>query len=157
MKNSRQSKEPRIFIDSRGRWFHDGVRITHRWTYLENNKNLDIDEDGRLFVEEQGSRVYVECEDTPFVVTMVTKTENGFSVRLNDESGEELDLTTLTIAEQNVPYVRVKNGKFEARLLSAAYYELMKYAGKDEKGFYLESGRSRFYLHHNSRTVKNYK
>ena len=153
MKNRQHSEEPRIFIDSRGRWFHDGVRITHRWTYLENNKNLDVDEDGRFFVQEGESRVYVECEDTPFVVTMVTKTEDGFSMRLNDESREKLDLTTLTIAEQNIPYVRVKNGKFEARLLSAAYYELMKYAGKDEKGFYLESGRSRSYLHHNSKTV----
>ena len=147
MKNTRQNKKPRIFIYSRGRWFHDGVRITHRWTYLENNKNLDIDEDGKFFVEEGGSRVYVECEDTPFVVTMVSKTEDGFSVRLNDESREKLDFSTLTIAEQNIPYVRVKNGKFEARLLSAAYYELMKYAGKDEKGFYLESGRNRSYLH----------
>lgn len=146
MKNRREGKEPRIFIDSRGRWFHDGIRITHRWTYLENNKNLDIDADGKLFVQEQGSRVYVECEDTPFVVTMVTKTENGFSIRLNDESGEELDLTTFTIAEQNIPYVRVKNGEFEARLLSAAYYELMKYAGEDEKGFYLESAGVRYYI-----------
>ena len=147
MKNRRDSKEPRIFIDSRGRWFHDGVRITHRWTYLENNKNLDVDVDGRLFVEEQGSRVYVECEDTPFVVTMVGKTEDGFSVRLNDESREKLDFTTLTIAEQNIPYIKVKNGKFEARLLRAAYYELMKHAAKDKKGFYLEFGGDRYYLH----------
>ena len=153
MKNRQRSEEPRIFIDSRGRWFHDGVRITHRWTYLENNKNLDVDEGGRFFVQEGGSRVYVKCEDTPFVVTMVAKTEDGFSIRLNDESLEKLDITTLSIAEQNIPYVRVKNGKFEARLLSAAYYELMRYAGKDEKGFYLESGGGRYYLLHNSRTA----
>ena len=147
MKSSRQSKEPGIFIDSRGRWFHDGVRITHRWTYLENNKNLDTDADGRLFVEEQGRRVYVECEDTPFVVTMVARTEDGFSIRLNDESREELDFTTLTITRQNIPYIRVKNGKFEARLLRAAYYELMRHAEKDKEGFYLEFGGSRHYLH----------
>lgn len=146
MKSRQHSEKPRIFIDSRGRWFHDGVRITHRWTYLENNKNLDIDADGRLFVEEQGGRVYVECEDTPFVVTMVGKTEDGFSIRLNDESREKLDFTTLTIAEQNIPYIRVKNGKFEARLLRAAYYELMRHARKDEKGFYLEFGGGRYYL-----------
>ena len=146
MKSRRESKKPGIFIDSRGRWFHDGVRITHRWTYLENNRNLDVDEEGRFFVEESGSRVYVECEDTPFVVTMVTRTEDGFSVRLNDESREKLDFTTLTIAERNIPYIRVKNGKFEARLLRAAYYELMKHAGKDKEGFYLEFGEGRYYL-----------
>ena len=147
MKKRRDGKEPRIFIDSRGRWFHDGVRITHRWTYLENNRNLDVDGDGRFFVEESGSSVYVECEDTPFVVTMVSRTEDGFSIRLNDESREKLDFATLTIAERNIPYVRVKNGKFEARLLRAAYYELMRHAGKDEKGFYLEFGGGRYYLH----------
>ena len=146
MKNRQHSKEPRIFIDSRGRWFHNGVRITHRWTYLENNKNLDVDADGRFFVEEKGSRVYVECEDTPFVVTMVTKTEDGFSIRLNDESLEKLDLTTLNIAKQNVPYVKVKKGKFTARLLRPAYYEFMKYADKDEKGFYIEVEGKKHYL-----------
>ncbi len=146
MKNTANNKEPRIFIDSRGRWFHDGVRITHRWTYLENNKNLDVDADGRLFVEEQGSRVYIECEDTPFVITMIYRTESGFSIRLNDESREELDLETLTIAEQNIPYVRIKNGKFTARLLRPAYYEFMKYADRDEKGFYVELDGKRHYL-----------
>ena len=132
MKNKPQSKskEPKIFIDSRGRWFHDGIRITHRWTYLENNKNLDVDEDGKFFVEEGGDRVYVECEDTPFVVTMATKTEDGFSLRLNDESQEKLDFESFTIAKNNIPYLRVKNGKFKARLLRAAYYELIKCAEK---------------------------
>jgi len=146
MKNRQQSEEPRIFIDSRGRWFHDGVRITHRWTYLENNRNLDIDGDGRIFVEEAGKRVYVECEDTPFVVTMVLRTEDGFSARLNDESLEKLDFFTLAITGDNIPYVRVKNGKFRARLLRAAYYELTRYAEKDERGFYIESEGERRYL-----------
>ena len=105
-----------------------------------------MDEDGRFFVEEVGGRVYVECEDTPFVVTMVTKTEDGFSLRLNDESQEKLDFETFTIAKDNIPYLRVKNGKFEARLLRAAYYELMRCAEKDEKGFYLESRGRKYYL-----------
>lgn len=146
MKNRQRSEKPKIFIDNRGRWFHDGIMITHRWTYLENNKNLDVDEDGRFFVEEGGSRVYVECEDTPFVVTMVTKTEDGFSIRINDESMEKLDLTTLTIAKQNVPYVKIKKGRFAARFLRPAYYEFMKYADKDERGFYVKVQGKKHYL-----------
>ncbi len=138
--------KPRIFIDSRGRWFQDGIRITHRWTYLENNKNLDVDEDGRFFVKEGESKVYVECEDTPFVVTMVSREKNGFSVRLNDESRERLEFSTLLISERNIPYVSVKNERFKARLLRPAYYELMKYAAKDEKGLYLEAEGKRHYL-----------
>ncbi len=138
--------EPRIFIDSRGRWFQDGIRITHRWTYLENNRNLDKDARGRLFVREGDIRVYVECEDTPFVVTMVSGTENGFLLRLNDETEEKLDFSTLRIAGENIPYVTVKDGKFTARLLRSAYYELMKYAGVDKKGVYLETGGEKNYV-----------
>lgn len=150
MKDRQQSEKPRIFIDSRGRWFHDGVRITHRWTYLENNRNLDVDTDGRFFVEENGRRVYVECEDTPFVVTMILRTEDGFSARLNDESIEKLNFLTLTIAGDNIPYIRVKNGRFKARLIRAAYYELVRYAEKDEKGFYIESEGKKYYLQQNT-------
>ncbi len=146
MKNRQHNEEPRIFIDNRGRWFHDGIRITHKWTYLENNKNLDVDKNGRFFVEESGSRVYITCEDTPFVVTMVTRTEDGFFIRLNDESLEKLDITTLTICKQNIPRVKVKKGKFTARLLRPAYYEFMRHTSRDEKGFYIEVKGEKHYL-----------
>lgn len=146
MKDAGRAEEPRIFIDRRGRWFQDGVRITHRWTYLENNRNLDTDGDGRLFVDEGAGRVYVECEDAPFVVTMVSREEDGFFLRLNDESVEELDFGTLTVSGENVPYAGVRGGRFRARFSRPAYYEFMKHAGKDEKGFYVEDRGERHYV-----------
>ncbi len=141
-----EREKPRIFIDSRGRWFQDGIRITHKWTYLENNKNLDKDDQGNLFVREGNVKVYVECEDTPFVVTMVSKTENGILLRLNDKTEEKLDFSTLHIANENIPYANVKNGKFTARLLRSAYYELMKYAGVNKKGVYFEVRGEKHYI-----------
>lgn len=146
MKGAGAAERPRIFIDRHGRWFQDGVRITHRWTYLENNRNLDTDGDGRLFVDEGAGRVYVECEDAPFVVAMVSREEDGFFLRLNDESVEELDFSTLAFSAENVPYARVRGGKFRARFSRPAYYEFMKHAGRDGKGFYVESRGERHYM-----------
>ncbi len=146
MKDAGAAEKPRIFIDRRGRWFQDGVRITHRWTYLENNRNLDADGDGRLFVDEGAGRVYVECEDAPFVVTTVDRGKDGFFLRLNDESVEELDFATLTFSGENVPYAMVRGKKFRARFSRPAYYEFMKHARRDGKGFYFESRGERHYV-----------
>lgn len=146
MKDAGAAEKPRIFIDRRGRWFQDGVRITHRWTYLENNRNLDADGDGRLFVDEGAGRVYVECEDAPFVVTTVDRGKDGFFLRLNDESVEELDFATLTFSGENVPYAMVRGRKFRARFSRPAYYEFMKHARRDGKGFYVESRGERHYV-----------
>ena len=86
---SSRNKKPRIFIDKNGRWFQDGIRITHRWTYLANNKNLNIDADGKLYVNEgKYGRLYVETEDTPFVIKIVDKRNDRFYSILNDETVE---------------------------------------------------------------------
>jgi hypothetical protein len=77
-----ENKKPRIFIDKKGNWFQDGIKITHHWTYLENNRNLDNDKDGRFFVDDGYGRVYVEVEDTPFVVKMVNKIKGKLKTSL---------------------------------------------------------------------------
>ena len=95
-----ENKKPRIFIDKNGNWFQDGLKITHRWTYLENNKNLDVDEEGSFFVDEGYGRVYVEVEDTPFVVKMINRTNGNFMAVLNDETVEQLSPRDITICSK---------------------------------------------------------
>ena len=131
--------KPRIFIDKRGNWFQDGIKITHRWTYLENNKNLDIDGDGRFFVDEGFGRVYVEVEDTPFVIKMIDKKDSKFFLKINDETVEELNFKNLWFSKENIPYTKVKNNKYDARFLRPAYYELMKYAEQEGNEFFINS------------------
>ncbi len=131
-------KNYRIYIDNRGNWYQDGIKITHRWTYLANNKNLQIDEDGDFFIDEGMGKIYVKVEDTPFVVRMVDKKNGNFKLLLNDETEEPLVPENLYLNEDNIPYTRVKNGKFDARLLRPAYYELAKHAVEEEDGFYLQ-------------------
>ena len=132
-------KKPRIFIDKRGNWFQDGLKITHRWTYLENNKNLDVDDEGNLYVDEGTGRVYVEAEDTPFIVKMVNFKNGIFYAVLNDETVEEMHPENIKIGKENVPYTRVKESKFNARFSSQAYYELAKHAVQKGDDFYLDT------------------
>ena len=136
---SSEETKPRIFIDKRGNWFQDGIKITHRWTYLENNKNLDIDSDGRFYVDEGFGKGYVEVEDTPFVIRMIDRKDGKFYLIINDETVEELDLSNLWFSTENVPYTKVKNNKYDARFLRPAYYELMKYTVQEGDDFYISS------------------
>lgn len=129
---------PRFFIDKEGNWSQDGITVSHRWTYLHNNKLLRQDEEGRYYVDEGSGRLYVEVEDTPFVVKMIYKREDGFYVSLNDETEEKLDLDKLWMNQDNIAYTRVKNDKYQARLLRPAYYELTKYVYQEGDDFYIE-------------------
>ncbi len=134
--NAKKNKA-RIFIDKKGNWFQDGIKITHRWTYLENNRNLDIDVEERFFVDDGFGRVYVEVEDTPFVVKMVNKKDDGFYATLNDETTEEIQLENTWINNGNVLYTMVKNNKYKGRFLSPAYYELMKHLEQEGNDFFI--------------------
>jgi len=144
--DQQQNTEPRLFIDNRGNWFQDGIKIQHRLTYLYNNGLLDRDEKGRYFLDDGSCRLYVRVEDTPFVVKMFRKENGDYYITLNDETEEKLDLNTLRISHENIPYAKVKNEKFDARFMRPAYYEFMKYVIQDDEDFYIESEGVRHYL-----------
>jgi hypothetical protein len=61
-----------------------------------------------------------------------------FYVRLNDETEEKLDLKNFRIDGKNVPYIKVKGGKFDARFSRPAYYELMKHAEEIGLEYFIE-------------------
>ena len=138
--------KPRIYIDKEGNWYQDGIPVLHRWTYLHNNKLLGRDEDGRFYVDEGSGKLYVQVEDTPFVVRMIDKRDNGFFVLLNDETEEELDLNDIRINKENIVYTRVKNKAFEARFLRPAYYEFMKHLVQDGDNFCIELDKTKYHL-----------
>ncbi|MFI5321971.1 MAG: hypothetical protein ACHQ6U_00235 [Thermodesulfobacteriota bacterium] len=139
-KGKEKTGQYRFFIDKSGNWFQDGIKIRHRGTYLYNNRLLDIDGGGRLFIDEGSGKLYVEAEDTPFVVKLVERRGEDFWIRLNDETEEKLDFGTLYISGENIPYTKVKNQRFDARVSRPAYYELMKYAEKEGKDFFITAG-----------------
>ncbi len=146
MNTKKTGNKYRIYIDEQGNWFQDGIKITHQWTYLHNNKHLDVNERGEYFVDEGTGRVYVKVADTPFFITMVDKRKDGFYIRLNDETEEKLDTDKLWFNKRNILYTKVKNSKFPAKFLRPAYYELMKYLKEENDGYYISDGKKEIKL-----------
>ncbi|GJM16451.1 MAG: hypothetical protein DHS20C13_17780 [Thermodesulfobacteriota bacterium] len=136
----------RFLIDKRGNWFQDGIKIQHRLTYLYNNKLLKRDEEGNYYLDEGSGKLYIKAEDTPFVVKMVEKKDDDFYIILNDETKEKLDLNTLSINNENIPYAKVKNGEFDARFTRPAYYEFMKDLIREDDDFYIISNGEKHLL-----------
>ncbi len=136
--------KPRFYIDKEGNWYQDGLPILHKRTYLENNRNLRRDEEGRYYVQEGRFKVYAVVEDTPFVVRGVVERDNKLYVVLNDETQELLDFDSLEFSDDNVPYVRVKKGEFLSRFTRPAYYELVKFLKEEGGNFYIEYGGEKY-------------
>ncbi len=132
------NKHP-LRIDKEGRWFFEDEEITHRKTYLLFSRSLARDESGQTILRIGREQCPVEVEDAPFVVrTLEFILSDGGELKsvwlyLNDETREPLDQETLRIGPENVPYCRVRSGKFEARFSRGAYQLLFPFIRHDEK------------------------
>jgi hypothetical protein len=101
---------------------------------------MTIDPDGMARLQFGDDRATVRLEDTPWVVVGFDGTsERGFVVRLNDDTTEPLDVTTLRVGADHVLYCRVKD-RHEARFLRPAYYALMRHVEPCEGGGVLRAG-----------------
>ena len=133
-------------IDKEGRWFFHDEEITHRKTYLLFSQNLTRDDSGRIILRIGREQCPVEVEDAPFVVkTLDFVLSDGGELKsiwltLNDETREQMNQATLRIGAENVPYCRVRSGRFEARFSRGAYQLLLPYIQQDEKA-------NRFFIH----------
>ena len=124
-----------LFLDKEGRWFHEGVEITHRLTVELFSRSLQPDLTGgyKLVIGLEWAPVRVE--DTPYVVRQVTFEADRAVLRLNDGTVEELAEATLRQNADNVLYCDVKECRFPARFLRPAYYQLMERLRECEGGF----------------------
>jgi len=132
--------ECRIRIDRNGGWFYNDLPIVNRAIYLFFNQHLEPDGAGGYRLHVNGETCPVTVEDTPFLVTDVrreTDLESGHDalyIRLNDETTEQLDPSTLWIRPDNAPCCRVKQGRFPARFTRPAYYRLAEHVVEHEDG-----------------------
>ena len=122
---------PRLGIDREGEWFTEEGEITHAGIVATLRQQLR-EEEGRYFVQIGPQRFPVEVEDTPFTVVRVEPQRGEMSLLLNDGSSELLNPFTLKLAEGDVPYCKVKGGRFEARLTRAAAHQLARSIEYDE-------------------------
>ncbi len=143
-----------IRIDKEGIWYFRGAHMFRKEFLCIFFENLKIDADGNYLIELGEERCYLDVEDTAFVVTSVFKThdqEEGsdcFHVLLTDDSMEKLDLNTLQIGCNNVPYCMVKDGKFKARFSRKSYYQLAEHIEQSADGneFFVTLNGKKFYI-----------
>ena len=139
-----------IRVDKEGAWFYRGAEIIRKDIIALFGRRLETDADGRYVIFWRDQRCYLEVEDTPFVVCgAYSVEENGsirsFELQLNDGSRVPLDLTTLYIGAENVPYCKVFEGGFPARFSRKAYYQLARYVEEDPEAetFFIRVGVER--------------
>jgi len=130
----------KLVIDKDGRWFQNGAEIIHPEIYRMFTGLLEKTADGGYRVQFGREICSVEVEDAPFVVQCVNEeAERRIVIQLSDGSLEPLDPERFWIGSENVPYCKVKEGKFHARFSRPAYYQLARHivSGDDEKVFFL--------------------
>jgi hypothetical protein len=125
---------PAIRVDKDGRWYFQGAEIIRKDILSLFYASLYLDEAG-YYLQVKDEQERIEVEDTVFIVKeaeLVGDNEEAFLIQLNDGTQEQLDLNTFRIAEGNVPYCLVKDGRFPARFLRLPFYQLAQHAQHDE-------------------------
>jgi hypothetical protein len=137
----------KISFGKDGWWYANDERIQNRRINLLFSQHLRKTLTGEYEIAIGWDKVTVVIDDAPYVVTQVAGDPAcGFIIRLNDESEEALDPTTLSIGEENVLYCRVKGGEHTARFLRSAYYQLAEHVQRDEETgmFLLRTGHASY-------------
>jgi len=123
-----------LSIDKNGVFRHEGVEITHPGTLDLFFKSLESDEKGGYLVRVGREWAPVRVEDTPFAVRSVREYNDSLRIILNDGTEEKLESRTLEVGAENVLYCRVKDGRFPARFLRPAYYQIAQHIRPSETG-----------------------
>ncbi len=124
-----------------GRWYSDDEPITNTRIADLFSKHVVRRPDGSYGIEIGWDKAPIEVEDTPYVVARVDAGADGaFYIELNDESRELLDVTSLSMSDENVLYCSVKGGAERARFLRAAYYQLAPHFHEAGGRFYVRAG-----------------
>jgi hypothetical protein len=125
----------RIRFAKDGRWYCDDEVIPNKAICRLYARAMTVGDDGVARLQLGEDKAQVTIEDTPWVVVQVEgDPARGFTVILNDETREPLDVETLRVGAEHVLYAGVKNRRHEARFLRPAYYELMRHAGAGPDG-----------------------
>ncbi len=119
-------KLPRLRIDRDGGWLHEEEEVSHEGILASLRQGLQVDAAGH-FLQIGPVRVPVEVEGAPFAIVRFETDGDGFALWLNDGSREPLDPGSLRLREEDVPYCRVKGGRFEARFSRAAAWQLLQH------------------------------
>jgi hypothetical protein len=102
-----------LALQADGTWTFRGEPITHQGVCSFLARQLRRTAEGQYWVVNGPQRVFVEVEQAPFFVTLleVDEEQGRIGIRLNDKSEETLRLDTLFRDQNEVLFVRVKQGQ----------------------------------------------
>jgi hypothetical protein len=111
-----------VRLDSDGRWWNEGQEVTHDGLRAAFWRWLDRLPDGRFVLRLDERRyAYIQVDDAPFVARSARWEGDRAFLRLSDGGEEELAYDSLRVGEGGVPYVKVRGGRFDARLSTGAW------------------------------------
>jgi hypothetical protein len=114
-----------VRLDAEGRFWHEGGEILHPGLRAALWRWLDRNPDGRYVFRLDAERfVYLDVDDTPHLVRSLRWEGDRALAQLADGTEEPLALDTVRVDPDGRARCRVKSGRFEARLLPAAWATL---------------------------------
>jgi hypothetical protein len=126
------SRETKIRIDRDGRFWNEGTLIVHEALSRSLAGWVDIDpESGRYILKNSVNWAFVTVEDAPLVVRALLPER---LLALSDGTMEGLDIATLRLDADDVPYCDVRGGKLPARFGRTAAYALLENARVEDDG-----------------------
>lgn len=112
-----RSRESSIVLDGEGRFWHDGARVEHPGMQRAFASWIDRHpDDGRFILTNGWDWTYFTVEDVPYFVRFLRVEPSAVRLLLSDDSEELLDPASLVVGANDAVYLRVKGGRFEARL-----------------------------------------
>ncbi|PCK30795.1 DUF1285 domain-containing protein [Pseudoalteromonas piscicida] len=145
-----------IKITADGRWFHQGTEIKRKPLIALFASVLSFD--GKQFwLKTPAESCEVEVEAHPFIITQWHYCDKAESADLSPciIATDNLDrqwpicnrfpLALERVDGHLIPFLRLNYG-LTARISRNVYYQWAELLKEDEKGFYLSSAKTRFYL-----------
>lgn len=116
-----RSRESSIRLDREGRFWHEGARVEHPGMHKAFASWIARHpDDGRYILSNGWDWTYFQVDDVPYFVQSLVVEGGRVRIVLSDGSEETLDPSTLAVGENDAVYLRVKDGRFEARLVPEA-------------------------------------
>ena len=142
----RFTRESRIRIDRDGYVWHEGEKVVHDKLARALASWVAIDpETDRYILKNTLDWCFITVDDAPLVVRSVTvASAERIDLELSDGSIEPLDVATLRVDADDVPYCEVRNRTLPARFSRNASFTLFEQAASaDETGnvAFVQGGR----------------
>jgi uncharacterized protein len=130
-----RSRESTIRLDAAGRFWHDGQRVEHPAMAGAFAAWIDLHpDDGRFILTNGYDWTYFSVDDVPFFVRGVRIDGDSVALLLSDGSEQPLEPASAVIGAHDALYVRVRDGKFEARFTPEAQTALAPLLEADAEG-----------------------